>query len=78
MAIAVAAVAVGWRLGQLEFFDVDERLKDISAKGDDLERLNQIVDFEVFRADLERAVPGPMGRRADGAPDPAGEPFAFR
>ena len=78
MAIAVAAVAVGWRLGQLEFFDVDERLKDISAKGDDLERLNQIVDFEVFRADLERAVPGPMGRRAGGAPDPAGEPFAFR
>ena len=78
MAIAVAAVAVGWRLGHLEFFNVDERLKDISAKGDDLERLNQIVDFEVFRADLERAVPGPMGRRADGAPDPAGEPFAFR
>ena len=78
MAIAVAAVAVGWRLGHLEFFNVDERLKDISAKGDDLERLNQIVDFEVFRADLERAVPGPMGRRAGGAPDPAGEPFAFR
>jgi transposase, IS5 family len=44
-------------VGQPGFFDVDERLKDISAKGDDLERLNQIVDFEVFRADLERAVP---------------------
>lgn len=39
------------------FFDVDERLKDISAKGDDLERLNQIADFEVFRADLEHAAP---------------------
>jgi hypothetical protein len=36
-------------VGQPGFFDVDERLKDISAKGDDLERLNQIVDFEVFR-----------------------------
>jgi IS5 family transposase len=44
-------------VGQPGFFDVDERLKDISAKGDDLERLNQIVDFEVFRADLERASP---------------------
>jgi IS5 family transposase len=44
-------------VGQPGFSDVDERLKDISAKGDDLERLNQIVDFEVFRADLERAAP---------------------
>ncbi len=48
--------SVGWS-GSLDFFDVDERLKDISAKGDDLERLNQIVDFEVFRADLEHAAP---------------------
>jgi IS5 family transposase len=54
-------------VGQPGFFDVAERLKDISAKGDDLERLNQIVDFEVFRADLERAVPGAIGRRAGGA-----------
>src|SRR5262245_3963544 len=44
-------------VGHPGFFDVDERLKDISAKGDDLEWLNQIVDFEVFRADLERAAP---------------------
>ena len=43
--------------GQPGFFDVDERLKDLSGKGDDLERLNQIVNFEVFRADLERAAP---------------------
>jgi transposase, IS5 family len=52
--------------GQPGFFDVDERLKDISAKGDGLERLNQTVDFKVFRADLERAVPGAIGRRAGG------------
>src|SRR6516165_509879 len=38
-------------------FDVDERLKQLSAKGDGLERLNAVVDFELFRADLERAVP---------------------
>jgi transposase, IS5 family len=53
-------------VGQPGFFDVDERLKDISAKGDDLERLNQIVDFEVFRADLERA--SPRSDRSKGRP----------
>src|ERR1700730_12296922 len=50
-------------VGQPGFFDVDERLQDISAKGDDLERLNQIVDFEVFRADLERAAPRGYGSK---------------
>ena len=48
--------------GQSGFFDIDERLKELSAKGDDLERLNAIVDFEAFRPDLARAVP-----RSDGA-----------
>jgi transposase, IS5 family len=43
--------------GQPGFFDVDERLKELSAKGDSLERLSAVVDFELFRADLERAVP---------------------
>jgi IS5 family transposase len=43
--------------GDPGFFDVDERLKELSAKGDDLERLKRIVDFEIFRGDLERAVP---------------------
>jgi IS5 family transposase len=35
---------------------VDERLKELSAKGDSLERLSAVVAFELFRADLERAV----------------------
>ncbi len=48
--------------GQAGFFDLDERLKDLSAKGDTLERLNGLVDFEMFRPDLARAVP-----RSDGA-----------
>ena len=48
--------------GQAGFFDIDERLKEISAKGDDLERLNAIVDFEAFRPDLAKAVP-----RSDGS-----------
>lgn len=49
--------------GQGGFFDVDERLQELSAKGDDLERLNAIVDFEVFRPDLARAVPRSDGSR---------------
>ena len=39
------------------FFDVDERLADLSAKGDDLERVKALVDFELFRPALEAAVP---------------------
>jgi len=39
------------------FFDVEERLAGLSKKGDDLERLAAVVDFDVFRPELERAVP---------------------
>jgi transposase, IS5 family len=38
------------------FFDVEDRLKQLSAKGDGLERLSAVVDFELFRAELEHAV----------------------
>jgi len=38
-------------------FDVDARLAEISAKGDGLERIAAVVDFEVFRPTLESAVP---------------------
>jgi transposase, IS5 family len=44
------------------FFDVDGRLRELSAKGDDLERIAGLVDFEMFRPELERAVP-----RSDGS-----------
>jgi transposase, IS5 family len=43
--------------GQPGFFDMEERLRKLSSKGDDLERLKRLVDFELFRADLEEAVP---------------------
>ena len=43
-------------VGQPGFFDGDERLKALSAAGDPLERLAQVVDFEVFRGDLEAAL----------------------
>jgi hypothetical protein len=51
--------------GQAGFFDVDERLKELSAKGDQLERLSAIVDFELFRPDLEKAVPRSDGAKGD-------------
>ncbi len=47
---------------QAGFLDVDERLKELSAKGDDLERLMAVVNFELFRPELARAVP-----RSDGS-----------
>ena len=48
------------------FWDVEERLKEISADGDPLETLAGAVDFERFRPILERAAgkpPGPKGGR---------------
>ncbi|MBN9565518.1 MAG: IS5 family transposase [Alphaproteobacteria bacterium] len=44
------------------FFDIDERLAELSKKGDFLERLSTMLDFELFRPELEKAVP-----RSDGA-----------
>ena len=62
--------------GDPGFFDVDERLKELSAKGDDLERLKGIVDFEIFRADLERAVP--RADRAKGGRPPYDHVLMFK
>jgi transposase, IS5 family len=42
---------------QSGLFDLEERLALLSAKGDGLERLGSVVDFELFRPELERAVP---------------------
>ena len=38
-------------------FDLDDRLAELSAKGDGLERVQALVDFEMFRPALEAAVP---------------------
>lgn len=40
---------------QAGFFNIDERLRDLSANGDALERLASLVDFELFRPDLSCA-----------------------
>src|SRR5829696_962369 len=62
--------------GQAGFFDIEERLKELSAKGDTLERLNGLVDFELFRPDLERAVP--RADRSRGGRPPFDHVLMFR
>ena len=62
--------------GTRGFFDVDERLAELSAKGDDLERLNGLVDFELFRPALEAAVP--RGDRTKGGRPPLDHVFMFK
>jgi transposase, IS5 family len=42
--------------GQPGFFDLDERYASLSSAGDPLERLAMVVDFELFRAELEAAL----------------------
>ncbi len=39
---------------ELGLFDVEARLRELSAKGDALERVNALVDFVAFRPELER------------------------
>mgnify|MGYP000055943623 CR=1 FL=1 len=53
--------------GQRGFWDIEERLKELSAEGDPLEKLNATVDFEMFRPVLRKAL-----RRAD--PSKGGRP----
>jgi hypothetical protein len=46
---------------------VDERLDELSAQGDPLEKLLAIVDFELFRPVLAEAI-GPNDRAKGGRP----------
>ena len=49
-------------------FDVSDRLQQLSAKGDDLERIARLVDFEMFRADLvSRVIDSEWNVRIDGS-----------
>ena len=43
--------------GQPGFLILTRRLRELSSKSVDLERLKRLVNFELFRADLEEAVP---------------------
>jgi IS5 family transposase len=44
--------------GQRGFWEVEERLKELSAEGDPLEKLDATVDFELFRPVLRKALGG--------------------
>jgi transposase len=62
--------------GTFGFFDVEERLAELSAKGDDLERVKALVDFELFRAALETAVP--RAERSKGGRPPFDHVLMFK
>ena len=49
------------------FWDVEERLRELSAQGDPLEKLAATVDFEMFRGDLIAAL-GPRDPARGGRP----------
>ncbi len=55
-------------IDQPGFFDMSDRLRELSAKGDDLERMATLVDFVQFRSELERAVPRSDAARAAAPP----------
>jgi IS5 family transposase len=54
-----------WQPG---FFDDSEREQRLLALGDPLHKLEQIVDFEMFRPLLEKALEGPLPRGPGGRP----------
>ncbi len=53
---------MGWQMGQPGFFDLDERYRRLSETGDPLVRLASLIDFEVFRPQLNAAL-----QRSDGS-----------
>jgi IS5 family transposase len=61
---SLGAMMVGRQPG---FWDVEERLRELSAQGDPLEKLAATVDFEMFRGDLVAAL-GPRDPFKGGRP----------
>ena len=43
-------------MGQPGFFDLSDRLNSLSRLGDNLEALNEVVDWETFRSALKEAL----------------------
>lgn len=58
------------------FFDIDKRLQELTAKGDGLQRVNALVDFEMLREALETAVP--RGHRSKGGCPPFDHVLMFK
>lgn len=63
-------------VGQPGFFDTDARLRALSATGDPLARLAAVVDFELFRPELEAALA--RGDRSRGGRPPYDAALMFR
>lgn len=55
-------------IGQTGFFDIDDRLKRLSDLGDQLEAYAAAVAFEIFRADLDKALVYSDGRKGGRPP----------
>lgn len=54
-------------MAQMGFFDADERLNALSAKGDPLEAIDRVVSWENFRADIEAVVLTPAADKKNSA-----------
>jgi IS5 family transposase len=66
-------------MGQFGFFDADERLRLLSAKGDPLEMIDRTVPWDDFRADIEAVVLTPEeGRRSNAGRKPIDAIVMFR
>jgi len=53
---------------QRGFFDLDERYTALSAAGDPLVKLGRLIDFEMFRSELDRALARSDGSRGGRPP----------
>ena len=63
-------------VGQPGFFDLDQRHWALSAAGDPLERLLSVVDFELFRGELDAALD--RSQRARGGRPPYDAVLMFK
>lgn len=64
------------KAGQPGFFDTDERLRALSAAGNPVKRLSAVVDFKLFRPELEAALA--RGDRSRGGRPPYDAVLMFR
>ena len=64
-------------VGQPGFFDLEDRLAGLSKTGNPLERLARVVDFEIFRSELDRAL-GRSERAAKGGRPPSDAVLMFK
>jgi transposase, IS5 family len=43
-------------MGQCSFFDLEDNLKELSKMGDPLEKLNRLIDWQIFSRDLKKSM----------------------